>query len=1046
MNILDTINKNPNQNFFISASAGTGKTYTLTQYYISILEKNYPDDEIVDKILAVTFTNKAAGEMRERILQAVYDKINILQEKNVPEKEIEYWNNIRINLSRAWIKTIDSFCSKILRDNNIIIGIDPNFTMISEFKKDKEIEKAIYYSLKTVLELYENKKPEDINMLSSERKNKVNIIISEIQKNPLRFKETLHNILKDPGMDKLQQNLKTIVSNWRLEMERSIIFEEFPLSNKELEEIYIDYIWLFKILSNLSKEYYENFTIDNFQYDFKGTLEKTLKALSDEYILRKYQNRFKYIIVDEYQDTNYLQKELFEKLHTNENHLFYVGDRKQSIYRFRGADVSVFSKSYDEFKKNNYTIGALSTNRRSNSQIVNFANEISKQTLFKKENIYIDDVDSLLIDNTSINDDDICHFEEDDKEVITPKLSKDDKYRIKIIKAIPEKNNAEQRKELEITAMIKTIKKLIGQEMSFRERKNGKIQQIKRKIQAKDIAILLRQMTGYEDIIKKEFSKNNIPFYIIGGKSFYFREEIQSLLTALSAVQNPYNDFEFTRYMFSLIGTMTFEEYDKLINEKNELNKKSEKQLTLFETFQISKEENNYSKNTKKAFETLKKYKDLKYYIKPTNILKGIVEENNYISKLSALDESEIAISNVKKLINEAEKYNTMATSFAELVRLLKKATDVNEEEAVLEDENSNSVKILTIHKSKGLEFPIVIMGGLHSNIDKKDNSEIEFSLPDLNGNRYFLLKNIFKDVLKESENDILRWFKNNTFLEKTENNRLIYVGITRPKELLIPINVENKNKTTYNIFFDELKYKDMDIINIEEIEDIFLEKIENDEEKEKKLVPQINLKDLKNNAYKQYIAPTYLTGLIDKPSEINDDDDENIIEKVNFKKDELFSNQELIFRGSDLHRKLQSVYNLSQIKNMIENSELPNLFDQIPIVQFAFNTKNKIIKNEWRLVKNFKINDKDYMLFGIPDKVIIHENNIYIIDYKYSNLNQNIDKYRFQINFYLYLLKDFGIPKKGYLLSIKENNKFIEIDYDKNIEQKIIELIKNNE
>src|SRR6056297_1345878 len=142
MDLLKEIKQNPNRNFFISASAGTGKTYTLTKYYISILENNYPDFDIVDRIAAVTFTNKAAGEMRERIMEAVYEKL----EENPPkgifyEDWYDYWNNIKINLSRAWIKTIDSFCSRIIRDNNIQIGVDPNFGMVSEFKKDREIEK-----------------------------------------------------------------------------------------------------------------------------------------------------------------------------------------------------------------------------------------------------------------------------------------------------------------------------------------------------------------------------------------------------------------------------------------------------------------------------------------------------------------------------------------------------------------------------------------------------------------------------------------------------------------------------------------------------------------------------------------------------------------------------------------------------------------------------------------------------------------------------------------------------------------------------------------
>jgi len=128
MSILDEIKKNINANYFISASAGTGKTYTITNYYIFILEEyekvNYPD--IVDQIVVVTFTRKAASEMKERIIEAVKEKLESAK-KSRNQKLIQYWENVNNNLPRAVISTIDSFCQRILKEENLNVGVDPNF-------------------------------------------------------------------------------------------------------------------------------------------------------------------------------------------------------------------------------------------------------------------------------------------------------------------------------------------------------------------------------------------------------------------------------------------------------------------------------------------------------------------------------------------------------------------------------------------------------------------------------------------------------------------------------------------------------------------------------------------------------------------------------------------------------------------------------------------------------------------------------------------------------------------------------------------------------
>ena len=1038
---------NPNRNFFISASAGTGKTYLLTQYYIKILEKNYPNSEIVDRILAVTFTNKAALEMKSRIVEAVTRKLEEKVPSNYTALEwYKYWNEIKINMSRSWIKTIDSFCSRIIRENNVSIGVDPNFSIISDFQRDREIERSVNSSLRVALELYQDQEIDWINLVSKKRNENIENYIKELLKDKERFKDTFKKILKEKSIDEIREMLSTIVRNWRLEMSRAKIADEIELADENLSAIYANFLWFIKIVSLIASEFYIGLTIDLFMYDFKGVLEKVIEILNDDTILKKYQNKFKYIIVDEFQDTNYLQKEIFDKLHTSNNYFFYVGDRKQSIYRFRGADVSVFSKTLTQIENSGeeVAVGELKTNRRSHREIVDFSNFLSKEVLFKKENIQIEEIEPILLDNLSFKEGDISEAElapmYDEK---IPSLTDNDKKRVKFILVEDDEElhlgNAEERVNIETEVVAKAITRLLGQEHDFRIRKDGKATYERRKIEPKDIAILTRDMKNIEEPLRKILSKYAIPFYIVGSKSFYNKPEIQAIFSAMSCVQNPYNDYEFVKYMMSALVGLSLQDLSKLIKNRSG---------SLFETFEKIKE--NYPKDIVNSYEVIKKYSDLKYYLPPSTIFKGIINENNYFLKLSLTNDPESSISNVRKLINQAEEYNRIANSFSELIRFLKKASVISEEEASLEGETSNSVKVMTIHKSKGLEFPIVFLIGLHDSLEKKIKKPyIEFSLPDTEGNRYYILKNIFKDTLENTDNWLFKWFRNNDFLERTETHRIAYVGITRAKDLLIPILLKNSRASSMTDLFLNALDSEIDIINFRDIKEKSLEKSYFNENVFKE-IPTQNFEDFNYLSYKKYIAPTYLINEL-KPSEaelIEDIENKKEVRTLFFEPKNIFSDEERLFKGSELHDKLQSAQTLSHIRNMIENGELPKEFDEIEIVKKAFTQDaNTIIKNEWRLMKHFYFEGKNYMLFGIPDKVIIKNNEIEILDYKYSDLRdkKKINDYKFQILFYLYLLSDFGIPKAGYILSIKTLKEPIKIEYESDFEKELIKRITNH-
>ncbi|ONN27572.1 DNA helicase UvrD [Thermosipho affectus] len=1000
MGVLDEIKSNINRNYFISASAGTGKTYTITHYYVEILNEyekiNYP--EIVDEIVVATFTKKAASEMKERIFQLV-------KEKNSP-----YWKKIKNYLPRAIISTIDSFCQRILREENVNAKIDPNFTIISDLKMNKLIERSVYLTLKFVFQLYDYDKT-DINLnISKLRKKQIEIILQSLKKNKNSIKK-LFEIYQN--IDEVENLLKYTLSNWRTEMKNATILEKLFETAKE-ESLALK---AFKDMLLISKEIYEAFTVDNFEYDFKGILEKTLDILEDKNIRKKYQKRFKYIIIDEFQDTNYLQKELFDKLHTKENYLFYVGDRKQSIYRFRNSDVSVFLKTQNEFEENGEKILALKDNYRSNSELVKYFNFISKHKIFNKHIVQktnnIDKYETFKVLEPNIYKK-LWFDDEKDTSKPTifckgkvPSLNNKENGRIKYVIVSLDKKEKKEKKEALVAAYI--IKKLVGKELTI----NVKNKCIDKKITYGDFAILRSRLSNAEGIYKEVFEAYNIPLHIVGGKSFYKQLEIQTILNALFAVQNPNNNYYFTRFFFSPLVLGKFKDYEKIVSEKKE-------NETLFEAAKRIHKSH--------ALEVLEKYAHLKYYIRPTEILKGLIKDLNYFEKLVYFKDKESAILNVKKLILEAENFDQLADSFSELIKLIQKIGDTNEAEASTEDETSESVKLMTIHASKGLEFKIVLLGDLFANLNTKNSKDLKFyNKKDKN---YFMLTKIM-DNLDKNTLELIKEFYLDEVYDETEVLRKIYVAITRASEMFIPI-IFNENKENVAKYLklsdDEIEELKKEIKSFEyvEINNVEIPTEQKKHTKEKEDIPQENLKDFSHLSYKSYISPTTLYGYLGNENEAK----EEITLDLN----------EQTFKGSQIHRKLSNANTLSQLRYLEETGEIKVKLSH----KIGHLFENSKILPEWRIVKPFFHKNRKYMLFGIPDKVIFKDNFIYILDFK-NTKNLDDEKYIFQVNFYMYLLKDFGNVKEAYIISTKTGD-MLKISYKEGFEEMIKKAIDNFE
>ena len=1026
MSILDEIKKNINTNYFISASAGTGKTYTITNYYIYILEeyekRDYPD--IVDQIVVVTFTRKAASEMKERIIEAVKEKLKTAK-KTQNKKLIQYWENINNNLPRAVISTIDSFCQRILKEENLNVGIDPNFTIISDIKAAKIIEKSTYLTLKYTFELFDFEKTKITTNLLTRRKEKIEKFLSEL----LEYKNGIKILFEKLGdLNKVEDLLKETLINWRTEMKKSTISDKLLKFAKDDSEALI----AFKIMTLIAKEIYEGNTIDNFEFDFKGVLEKTLEILEIEEIRKKYTERFKYIIVDEFQDTNYLQKELFDKLHCDNNYIFYVGDRKQSIYRFRGSDVSVFLNTQQEFEKKaskNYKVLALQDNYRSNKHLVHFFNFIAKEKLFNKhligENEKYEVFKTLepdIYEKLWFNSMDVSNPKIDiDGNV--PGIEKQNGGRIKYIVIKSEKKDDKIEKEAQTAAYI--ISKLVGKTLTT---KDGK----EHTISYKDFAILRSRISNAEEKYTSIFKKYGIPLYIVGGRNFYKRLEIKAILNTLNAIQNPNNNFYFTQFFFSPLVLGTFQDYYKIVEKNNGE-----------PLFQTSKNLSFSNEKISHSIKTLEKYSELKYYIKPTEVMKGIIEELNYFENLTKFEDYKTAILNVRKLLMEASNMDQVASSFSELVKLIQKLSETSEGEATLEDEGSDSVKLMSIHAAKGLEFKIVILGDLLDTKAKKSGKSIQFT--NSSNKRYYILEKFLEEFRNSNKPEIveaIKLFYLNDVYDETELQRKLYVAITRASEMFIPLIFPDVNSFSGNF----LKLTDSEIKQIKkltnsfeiiELENVQIEKLEPQIDINTEKVPDKNLVDLRNLSYKSYISPTTIYNFVEKHKEREIDEEEKLYDLNNLFLEETFE-------GTEIHEKLSTINSLSQLKYLEESGilkikisdKLENLFE------------NSTIFSEWRLVKPFKFKNRNYMLFGIPDKVFKKGENFYVVDFKHTNLNdkEKLEKYKFQIKFYMFLLKDLGNVIEGLIISTKTGEIVKVSPPEENFEKEIKNMIEKYE
>ncbi len=867
------------KNILVAAAAGSGKTAVLVE---RIINKIINEKVNINELLIVTFTNAAASEMRERILEAIYKKLEEEPGNLHLQKQIN-------NMSRASICTIDSFCLDVVKNNFYEIETSPNFRIADEaeldiikqevleelFDKKYEIEDKEFIELLENYTTYSDDTPLKNIILSiykflqtlpfplkflEEKVKEYNIedniekdfseniwgqvIIEELKENLLDAKLKLEllkkSILKFEEMKKyaavLEQDINNIdcilnLKKWdEIYNNSDIKFERWPsdkkitLDEKEIakekrdsikkqinEAIGIidcdskkaneDIYYMYKTLKSLEKLINE---FDQLLYlkkkeknivDFNDIEHMALKILLDYNmnptdVAKRYKKKYKEIAIDEYQDSNLVQEYILTSISTG-NNIFMVGDVKQSIYKFRGGRPELFLEKYENYKnkedENSTGIKIqLFKNFRSRENIIDTTNIVFKSIMSKK----LGDIDYSKEEYLNLG----ASYEETDKE----KISKNTEiYLIENNNDDEEVEDNLENIEIEAKFVSRKIKELIDSKQVVFDKKQGY-----RQVTYKDIVILLRSTKDKANIFEKELSDLNVPVYSDTSSEYLNSIEIQTIMNLLKVIDNPMLDIPLVSTLRSMIGGFT----DNELIEIRLLNSKK----TFYESmmiYQTEKEENYLSKKIKEFFEKLENWKSDAEFIGLDELIWKIYIDTGYYNYVSTMPDGILKTANLKLLFEKAKQYENMSfNGLYNFINFIEKVKNTSGDlsSAKLIGENENVVRIMSIHKSKGLEFPIVFLSNTNKKVNLQDLTEPILIHLDLGlGVNY--IDNIKKLQYSTFAREAIKIKAKNESI--SEEMRILYVALTRAKERLIITGVKKDTKK-------ELKEKE-ELINI---------------------------------------------------------------------------------------------------------------------------------------------------------------------------------------------------------------------------------------
>lgn len=866
-------------NILVAAAAGSGKTAVLVE---RIIHKIIDEQMDVDKILVVTFTNAAASEMRERILEAIYKKLEENPENVHLQRQI-------ILLNKASICTIHSFCLDVIHNHFYEIDLPSNFKiadtaeidLLKQEVLDDLFEQKYTENDKDFIELLENytnyrgdealqelvlkiykfiqSSPfpikwlqEKLELLKIENKDIsktiwgeliIQTVEEDIQEGIMQLESVKSKMVLYPEMTKFYQTISEDIINLQdLQKYNSwdelyikllnFNFSKWPVDKKVTNDLKEDskeirdkvkkhikektakllscsqeqavkdlkiITPILEKLANLIIEFTKNFAEKKKEkncIDFNDIEHFALKILLDENnnpteVAKKYKEKFEEIAIDEYQDSNLVQEAILTSI-SKGNNIFMVGDVKQSIYKFRQARPELFLQKYDEYKNKE------EKTQEDNLKIQLFRNFRSRQNILNITNLVFESIMSKELGDINYNENEYLNYganypepEEIKNYAGIAELDIIDLKEDESITAFEGEEDEEEQERveddvLEAKFVANKIQELLNSDYMVFDKKLGY-----RKIRPKDIVILLRATSNLSPIYEKEISDLELPVFSDTSGTYLDTVEIQTILSVLKIIDNPLQDIPLVVVLRSSICNFTDNDLITIrLTDRN-----CNFYEALIKTRIIC--DGDLKDKIESFLEKLEKWKSISQYMPLDEFIWQIYLDTGYYQYVGLLPNGAMRQANLKTLFEKAKQYEKASFkglfNFIQFIDKLKKQNG-DLASAKLIGENEDVIRIMSIHKSKGLEFPVVFLCNSHKKFNMQDlndnillHQDIGFGPTIMDATRKIKYSSIAKDAIKLK-------MKQETL---SEEQSILYVALTRAKEKLY-ITGRSKDFTKY--------------------------------------------------------------------------------------------------------------------------------------------------------------------------------------------------------------------------------------------------------
>ena len=807
---------------FVAAGAGSGKTFTLTQRIVWALKEGSGADgkpylNSLDQALIITFTNAAATEIKERVREAL---------------EKEGLHSAALQVDDAWISTIHGMCSRILKIHALDLGLDPEFEIIDDMTRNQLVNISIEEVLRELSQ--DESYAEFLSTYAGNRdalKSRIETLISYAQSSPVGMDaisfvgdssdlevlkaelESLYGALeelkaaiaeKKPDEADQLQSVQSELSN-KLQQHLVLSLTDFDQafwetlgkavkavrSTKEIKNVKDDAVYQLKVCSSLfgliqdmsegqclkdvTEQVYKLFKQKKLAIgglDNDDLLHLTAKVFEEHpEIAAVYTDKFKLVMVDEFQDTDQQQVQMIKSLSGKDaQYLTTVGDAQQSIYRFRGADVDVFFRRQAEVSEDLQP--RLVDNFRSHNEILRFVAKVCS-------------ADGMIPNFMDLS--------AGREEPATPFIAHSPRVYFEVTK-FEKSGNSKPGDDV-------TRSQLVAYQLA--DRINTLMQD--ENIQAKDVAILMKSVKKAQPYIEA-LRTFGIESVVSGASTFGEQPEVQLIGSLLQALANMYDSYEglfpvLSSEIFSLdasdlllLGTNFGENGQRITNRDIAESVVNDVCNPPFEV----------SPKLKNALEVLSNARSSLSNKRVSDVIKKVVLDAGWISRLQKMgNEGQSKIANIFAALEQIDSLQKeLSIGVASVAKAFSQwCNTAKESPKVLHCSTQNAVTFMTIHASKGLEFPVVAVVGAVSgpkagagsepflHVRKDDSYQIAFSSSSKKLHELYDGCHEVPTSLDECKN-LLEW---RMFLETQENefeeqeqNRRLYVALTRAREAVI--------------------------------------------------------------------------------------------------------------------------------------------------------------------------------------------------------------------------------------------------------------------